>query len=82
MRQQKVFFSRLRKLRKNNKMKLVDLAKAIGISASYLSKIELGKVRIDYHLALNIALYFELKPDDIFLEDMLYNYCVNVNKHH
>ena len=55
--------------RKNKKISLDELAKQLGISKSYLSLIEKGSRKLSYDLAVKIADYLEMTPDELFLED-------------
>ena len=55
--------------RKNRKISLDELAHKLGISKSYLSLIEKGSRKLSYDLAVKIADYLEMTPDELFLED-------------
>jgi putative transcriptional regulator len=59
-------------LRKNRRVSLALLAEELQISRSYLSLIECGKRSLSYDLAIKIATYFGMKPDDLFYQDHLY----------
>ena len=56
----------LKRIRKENKVTIYDMAKKLGISPSYYSQIENKKRRLYYDLALKISAIFNKKPDDIF----------------
>lgn len=58
--------------RKNKKISLDELASQLGISKSYLSLIEKGSRKLSYDLAVKIANYLEMTPDELFLEDHTY----------
>ena len=55
--------------RKNRKITLEMLSESLGISKSYLSLIEKGKRSLSYNLAVKIANYLEMTPDELFLDD-------------
>ncbi|MDR1782616.1 MAG: helix-turn-helix transcriptional regulator [Bacilli bacterium] len=55
--------------RKNKKITLKMLGEAIGVSKSYLSLIEKGERGLSYNLAVKIANYLEMTPDELFLDD-------------
>ncbi|WP_193065340.1 helix-turn-helix transcriptional regulator [Oceanobacillus oncorhynchi] len=48
-----------------------EVADRIGISKEHYWMIENGKRRLNYDLAVKIARVFNMKPDDIFLNDEL-----------
>ncbi len=56
-------------LRKKKGLSYNDMAKILGISKSYYWQIEHKNRRLYYDMAKKIAKIFNLKPDDIFLED-------------
>ncbi|MDL2211536.1 helix-turn-helix domain-containing protein, partial [Erysipelotrichaceae bacterium OttesenSCG-928-M19] len=58
--------------RKNKKISLEELATQLGISKSYLSLIEKGSRKLSYDLAVKIADYLDMTPDELFLEDHNY----------
>ncbi|MEG0364748.1 MAG: helix-turn-helix transcriptional regulator [Erysipelotrichales bacterium] len=55
--------------RKNCGVTLSMLAEEIGVSKSYISHIEKGNRRLSYDLAYKLANYFNMSPDELFLED-------------
>lgn len=59
----------LRLLRKNNKLTTTDMAIKLGMSQSMYSYIEIGKKRLSYNAAVNIANIFNTTPDKIFYEN-------------
>lgn len=63
--------TKLIEIRKKNKKTLQQVADAIGVSKAYYWLIENGKRRLSYDLAVKIANYFGLNPDDIFLSSEL-----------
>ncbi|MBR1416284.1 MAG: helix-turn-helix transcriptional regulator [Bacilli bacterium] len=60
----------LQKIRKNNNLTYDSIAKKLNISKTYYWQIEHGKRRLSYSLALKIAALFNMKPDDLFHEDI------------
>ena len=67
----KATLNSLRTIRKSHRMTLADLANKIKVSKAYLSMIETGKRKLDYLLAIKIAAVFQLKPDQIFYNDLV-----------
>lgn len=67
----KATLNSLRTIRKSHRMTLADLANKIKVSKAYLSMIETGKRTLDYLLAIKIAAVFQLKPDQIFYNDLV-----------
>ncbi len=57
---------KLRKLRIEKNITKREMAKRMGISESYYSKVEAGQKRLFYDMAVKIALILETKPDKIF----------------
>lgn len=57
---------KLKKLREERKLSRKEIANLLGISESYYSKIENGKKRLFYDMAIKIADIFKTKPDNIF----------------
>ena len=47
------------------------MARILGISTSYYWQIENMKRRLFYDLAVQIAKIFELKPDDLFFDNVI-----------
>lgn len=67
----KATLNSLRTIRKSHRMTLADLANKIKVSKAYLSMIETGKRTLDYLLAIKIAAVFQLKPYQIFYNDLV-----------
>lgn len=61
----------LKKLRLERGQTLEQVALDVGISTAHYYMIENGKRRLYYDLAVKISNHFNLKPDDIFLENYL-----------
>lgn len=59
---------KLVKLRKEKNLKLKDLARIIDTSIAYYHMIETGKRKLYYDDAVKIANYFNMKPDELFLD--------------
>lgn len=57
---------KLKKLRKENKYTIYDMAKILKITPSFYSQIENKKKRLFYDMAFKISAIFNMKPDDIF----------------
>ena len=57
---------RLKKIRKENKYTIYDMAKILKITPSFYSQIENKKKRLFYDMAFKIPAIFNMKPDDIF----------------
>ncbi|EES71662.1 MULTISPECIES: helix-turn-helix transcriptional regulator [Paenibacillus] len=57
----------LKQIRKNNNKTCQEVADAVGISKVYYWQIENGKRKLYYDLAVKIAAFFNMYPDDIFL---------------
>jgi putative transcriptional regulator len=60
---------KLKKIREENNYSGSDVAEMVGITKGYYSLIENGKRGLSYPLAVKIAAVFNLKPDDIFLNN-------------
>ncbi len=60
---------KLKELREKYSLSYNDMANKLGISKSYYWQIEHKNRRLSYDMAKKIAKIFNLKPDDIFLED-------------
>lgn len=56
----------LKKLRKENKYTIYDMAKILKITPSFYSQIENKRKRLNYDMAIKIASIFNIKPDEIF----------------
>ena len=57
---------KLKKLRKEYKYSVKDMADKLNISTSYYCLIENKKRNLYYDLAIKIAKIFNLKPDELF----------------
>ena len=55
----------------DNKEIADDIAKKLNVSKAYLSMIETGKRSLDYKMAISMANIFDVKPDDIFFDDII-----------
>lgn len=62
--------SKFRFLRKERGMNLEDIAKELHVSKAYISMIETGKRSLDYEMAIQMAGLFDVRPDDVFFEDI------------
>ena len=62
------YYEKLRKLREDNNLSYAKIAKDLDISTSYYWQLENKKKNLYYTMAVKIAKYFNLKPDDIFYE--------------
>ena len=61
---------KLVELRKMHNLSCQDLSKILNISKSYYWQLEQGNRNLYYKLAIDIAKYFKLKPDDLFYDDL------------
>ncbi len=61
----------LKKTRKAHNYTLDQLANEVGVSKVYIWQIENDKRRLNYQLAIKIAKVFNMKPDQLFLDDEL-----------
>lgn len=59
----------LKELREKKGLSYEDMATLLGISKAYYWQIEHKNRRLYYDMAKNIAKIFDMKPDDIFLEE-------------
>lgn len=57
---------KLKRIRKENKYTIYDMAKILKITPSFYSQIENKKKRLFYDMAFKISAIFNMKPDDIF----------------
>lgn len=57
---------KLKKIRKENKYTIYDMAKKLNITPSFYSQIENKKRRLFYDTALKISAIFNMKPDELF----------------
>jgi len=62
-------YQKLKQIRRKKDLSSQKVASGVGISSAYYCQIENGKRRLTYAIAVRIADYFEMKPDDIFYED-------------
>ncbi|CAM3779283.1 helix-turn-helix transcriptional regulator [Alkalicoccus chagannorensis] len=58
---------KLRELRLESKLTYKQVAEKIGVSKEHYWMIENGKRRLNYDMAVRIAIVFNKKPDEIFL---------------
>ena len=65
-----ISMKKLKELRIKNNYTYADMAQLIGISATYYWQLENGDRRLYYKMAIKIAKIFNLKPDDIFYNDI------------
>ena len=61
---------KLQLIRNNKNISYKNMAEMLGVSKTYYWQIENGKRRITYEFAKRIASIFNLKPDDIFYEEI------------
>lgn len=61
---------KLKQKRYSKKIKTSELADYLGISKPFYCQIENGKRRLNYAMAVKIAHFFNVKPDNLFYEDM------------
>lgn len=62
---------KFRCMRKERGLNLDTIAKKLNVSKAYLSMIETGKRSLDYKMAISMANIFDVKPDDIFFDDII-----------
>lgn len=70
MKKEKKELNKLKEIRNINNISCGQMAKILEISKTYYWQIEKGNRRLYYELAKKIADIFNLKPDDIFYEDL------------
>lgn len=58
--------AKLKKIRKEYKYTIYDMAKILQITPSFYSQIENKKKRLFYDMAVKISAIFNMKPDQIF----------------
>lgn len=63
--------SKFRYLRKERGLNLEDIARELNVSKAYISMIETGKRSLDYEMAIQMARIFNIRPDEIFFEDII-----------
>lgn len=61
---------KLTELRKKYKYSYQHVANILGISKPFYWQIENGKRKLSYIMAIKIAKVFNMKPDELFYEDM------------
>lgn len=66
-------YKKLRELRLSEKYTTKAIADKLGISKAFYCQIEHGVRRLSYDMAVRIGKVFNLKPDEIFLEDHIEN---------
>lgn len=62
--------NKLKELRIKNKLTVEKMAKLVGISYTYYWQLENGQRNLYYSLAIKIAKVFNLKPDNIFFDNL------------
>lgn len=62
--------SKLAELRKNAKYSYQQMANNLNISKTFYWQIENGRRRLSYVMAIRIAAVFNMKPDELFYEDL------------
>ena len=63
-------YKKLKQIRVQNKYTTKIMAEKLGISKPFYSQIENQNRRLTYEMAIKISNIFNLKPDDIFYDDM------------
>ncbi|MCT4662306.1 MAG: helix-turn-helix transcriptional regulator [Tissierellales bacterium] len=61
-----MFHKAIKDICNRNNVTLAELGKNIGKSRQYMSELSRGNIRLTYEMAVKIALFFNMKPDDIF----------------
>lgn len=61
---------KLKQLRIENGYNFREMAELVGISKPFYWQLENNQRRVTYELAIQIAKVFNLKPDDIFYEEL------------
>ena len=62
---------KLRSIRCSHDLSTASMARILGISQSMYSYIELGSKRLSYDIAVKLADYFKMTPDELFYEDFM-----------
>ena len=62
--------TKLSELRKEKGYAMKEMAAILDICPSYYCQIELGHRNLYYKLAVKIAKIFNLKPDELFYDDI------------
>ncbi len=63
--------AKFRFLRKEKGLNLEDIARELNVSKAYISMIETGKRSLDYQMAIQMAGIFDVKPDELFFDDVV-----------
>lgn len=58
--------NKLKKLRKDKKITIKELANILDITPSYYWQLENDKKRLFYEMAIKISYIYNMKPDEIF----------------
>ncbi len=66
----KDYFEKLQSIREEKEISYQEMAEKLGISKCYYWQLEHKKRRLYYDLAIRIAKIFEMKPDEIFFDEM------------
>lgn len=61
---------KFREIRKKRGLNLNDIAKELNVSKAYVSMMETGKRSLDYVRAIQMAKIFNVKPDELFYDDI------------
>ncbi len=61
---------KLKQLRIENGYNFREMAELVGISKPFYWQLENNQRRVTYELAIQIAKVFDLKPDDIFYDEL------------
>lgn len=59
----------LKEIRLKKGLSMQEMANLLKISKTFYWQIETGNRRLSYGMAVKIADIFQMKPDDIFLEE-------------
>lgn len=59
----------LKEIRLKEGLSMQEMANLLKISKTFYWQIETGNRRLSYGMAVKIADIFQMKPDDIFLEE-------------
>ena len=62
--------AKLKEIRKKTGYTIYEMADKLGITAPFYSQIENKKRRLFYDMACDIAKIFNLRPDDLFFENI------------
>ncbi len=62
---------KFRDMRKKKGLNLGDIAEVLQVSKAYVSMMETGKRSLDYKMAIKMASIFDVRPDDLFYEDVI-----------